>query len=179
MIYLLFSFAIGLGGGMFQVKGDNISSPSYGPKVEIYSLFEFVPNLVYSIDIKGGRAKLIPISSVLGNEFEFIQGALSLYWYPLSTRLKPYILTRLGLMRWRFKDDGEVVVSLNGNNFDRYSLTLGGGIGVSSEFSNFVFSLGVYSDFIFSEDKDWEKGFGTEDENEYTLGFDIRIAKEF
>lgn len=197
MIYLLFSFAIGLGGGTFQVKGDNIVSPSYGPKVEIYSLFEFIPNLMYSIDIKGGRANastrsltyeyveqgdstiLIPISSVLGNEFEFIQGALSLYWYPLSTRIKPYILTRLGLMRWRFKDDGEVVVSLNGNNFDRYSLTLGGGIGVSSEFSNFVFSLGVYSDFIFSVDKDWEKGFGTEDENEYTLGFEIRIAKEF
>ncbi len=197
MIYLLFSFAVGMGGGAFQVKGDNIVSPSYGPKFEIYSLFEFIPNLVYSIDIKGGRANastrslayeyveqgdstiLIPISSVLGNEFEFIQGALSLYWYPLSTRLKPYISTRLGLMRWRFKSDGEVTSSLNGTQFDRYSLTLGGGLGLSAELSGFVFSVGADGDFIFSMDKDWNEGFGTEDENEYTMGFEIKIAKEF
>ena len=197
MIYLLFSFAVGMGGGAFQVKGDNIVSPSYGPKVEIYSLFEFVPNLVYSIDIKGGKSGartrsmtyqyieqgdsiiVIPIAGELGDDFEFIQGALSIYWYPLQSTLKPYIMSRLGLVRWRFKENGEVVMSLNGHKFDRYSLALGGGIGLATEFSNFILSIGISSDFIFSMDKDWEEGFGTEDENEYTIGFEIRIAKEF
>lgn len=197
MIYLLFSFAVGIGSGAFQVKGNNIVNPSFGPKFEIYSLFEFVPNLQYSIDIKGGRAKAatrsmtyqnieqgdsiitIPISGEIGDEFEFVEGDLSLYWYPMNIKLKPYISMRIGILRWRFKDNGEVAISLNGNNFDRYSLALGGGIGLATEFSDFIISIGIFSDFIFSMDKNWEQGFGTEDENEYTIGFDIRIAREF
>ncbi len=197
MIYLLFCYAVGIGGGAFQVKGDNIVNTSFGPKFEIYSLFEFVPNLQYSIDIKVGKAKaatrsstyeyivqgdstiIIPISGEVGDGFEFIEGDLSLYWYPLNAKFKPYISTRLGILRWRFKDNGEVALSLNGNKFDRYSLALGGGIGLATEFSDFILSMGISTDFIFSMDKNWETGFGTEDENEYTIGFDIRIAKEF
>jgi len=197
MICLLFSFAIGIGGGAFQIKGDNIVEPSYGPTAKIFSDFEFIPGLVYRINIEAGRANasthsmvyesiqqgdstvIIPISGVLGDKFEFIHGNLSINWYPLTWQIKPYLSAQLGLMRWRFTQNGEVVMSLNGSNFDRYSIYLGGGTGVSTEFSDFIFTIGVTSDFIFSVDKSWDEGFGTEDENEYTIGFEISVAKEF
>lgn len=197
MICLLFSFAIGIGGGAFQIKGDNIVKPSYGPTAKIFFDFEFIPGLVYRINMEAGRANAsthsmvyesiqredstvrIPIYGVLGDKFEFIHGNLSLNWYPFTWQIKPYLSTRLGLMRWRFTQNGEVVMSLNGSNFDRYSIYLGGGAGVSTEFSNFIFTMGVTSDFIFSVDNNWDEGFGTEDENEYTIGFEISVAKEF
>jgi len=197
MIYLLFSFAIGIGGGVFEVRGDDIVSPSFGPTAEVFFNIEIIPDLVYDISIKGGRADastrslayieveqgdttaFIAVSRVLGEEFEFVEGNLSLDWYPFPMQIKPYISARLGLMRWRFKSNGEVTRSLNGNEFDRYSLSLGGGIGVSTGFSGFVLSVDVVSDFIFSVDNDWKDGFGTGDDNEYAVGVNIRIARGF
>jgi len=197
MIYLLLSFSIGVGGGMFKVYGNNIGNASFGQKVNVFCDFEFVPQLVYSLNIETGKADastssfayqyiqqedstvIIPISGILGDKYEYLHGNLSIDWYFINTPIKPYVRAKLGMMRWRFKSDGEVTSSLNGNQFDRYSLTLGGGLGLSAELSGFVFSAGADGDFIFSMDKDWNEGFGTEDENEYTMGFEIKIAKEF
>lgn len=197
MINLVFSIAVGIGGGAFQIRGDDIVGGSYGPKIEVFCDMEIIPGLTYSIGLSGGIAdastrsfayvyieeedttELVPISGVFGERFEFIQGNLSLLWFPVSYRLKPYLSGRIGLVYWRFTGDGKVVRSLTRNEFERISLSLGSGIGLSYEFSNFVLYIGVLSDFIFSVDNDWEGGFGVADDNEYTVGVQVKIARRF
>ena len=48
MILVIFSFYAGIGGGMFEVRGNDIVDESFGPGGELFLDVEMVPNLVYS-----------------------------------------------------------------------------------------------------------------------------------
>jgi hypothetical protein len=191
IIYILFSLALGLEGGMSQLKGEDIVSSSFGPFYGVFCEFSITPNLSYNLAFTSLKAEASSnsmvmdttgqmFSGVVGEDFQSFQGALSVSWAPLTTSFSPYLSGRLGLNQWKLVDgNGDVVLSLNGNNFEGLSLFLGGGAGLKAEIAGFILAVEGYSDFIFSEDKDWYDGFGGYDDNEWIVNFAFKIGKKF
>ncbi len=194
IIYILFSFAIGVEGGIFELQGSDIVSPEFGPHFGVFCDVPITSNLDYVIsfgwgkDIASTRTVAITydslgqrqvFSEVRGENFEYFSGDFSVSWIPLRNNISPYLSGRLGLKSWKFVSDGEIVTSLNGNEFKGISLSLGGSAGLRGKIAGFVISGEVFSDFIFSENSDWEKGFGNEDDNEWTRGVTFRLGKDF
>lgn len=190
MILFILTFTLGLGGGTFRVEGDDIVSPSFGPSFNLRCGVEVVPSLEYEFILDAGKCKAStrtmvydslgdPYSWVVGEDFEFLHGKFHVNWYPLELQFNPYLKASIGLMHWRFVSNGEVVKSLNGNSFERNSLTLGGGFGISKEIAGFIAGVDFTSDFIFSVDNDWIEGFGTADDNEYKYGLSLYLLRRF
>ncbi len=191
MIYILLSLTLGLEGGMSQLKGEDIGSSLFGPSYGLFCDIDVTPNLSYSLSLTGGKAETSsnstildslrqPLSGIVGEDFQSFQGALSVNWAPLTTSFSPYLSGRLGLSKWQFIDgSGDIVQSLNGNDFKGLSLFLGGGAGLRGKIAGFVLAVEGFSDFIFSEDKDWYEGFGGYDDNEWTFNVMFKLGKEF
>jgi hypothetical protein len=206
IFYILFSFAVGLQGGMFELKGDDIVSSSYGPSFGVFADLSVTPNLSYNLSFGRGRndasiqtfgMKLVPVndttfalrdtSAAQGENFECFYGNLSVNWYPLKTSLSPYLSGRLGFKHWKITSGGNVIQSLgypgsSGEIFNDYqslSLSIGGGAGLRGKLAGFVVSAEAFSDFIFSEKKAWDEGFGIGDDNEWIVEFMIKIGREF
>lgn len=191
IIYILFSFALGLEGGMFELKGEDVVSSSYGPTYGFFGELSVTPNLSYVLSFTGGKAEtssrsvtldtlMGEISEVVGENFQCLKGNLSVNWSPIPHALSPYLSGRLGLSRWKLLDgDGNVAENLDGNKFEGLSLSLGGGAGIKANFAGFVVAVEGYSDFIFSENKDWYEGLGGYDDNEWTVEFIFRLGREF
>jgi len=191
MIYVLLSFAVGVQGGMFELQGDDIVSSSFGPSFGGFCDVNVTPNLSYSMSFIGGKAEtssnsavldslMQPLTGVVGHDFQCFQGVLSVGWAPLTTSFSPYLSGRLGLSQWKIIDsNGDVALSLNGNNFEGLSLFLGGGAGIRGRIAGFLIAVEGFSDFVFSENKAWDKGFGMYDDNEWTVNFMFKLGKEF
>jgi hypothetical protein len=199
MIYMLFSFAVGLEGGMFELKGDNIVSSSYGSSFGVFGNLDVTPNLSYRLSFGMVKADASSqtfgitdtiYSEVQGEDFECFYGNLSVNWFPLKTSLSPYLAGRLGLKQWKITSGGNVIQSLGYpnpyspgeiiyNDYQSLSLSIGGGVGLRGKLAGFVISAEVFSDFIFSENQDWAKGFGMGDHNEWTVEGVFRLGKEF
>lgn len=194
IIYILLSFTVGFEGSMFELKGNDILSSSFGASYGIFGDFYVTPNLKYGISLRKGKADASTrtmaisydttgqqqvFSGVRGENFEFIGGDFSVSWTPFRTVISPYVSGRLGLRNWKFVSDGDVVMSLNQNEFEGLSLSLGGGAGLRGKIAGFILDLEASSDFIFSEDRDWEEGFGSGDDNEWTVDIIFRLGKEF
>lgn len=191
ILCMLFSFAVGVQGGMFELRGDDIVSSSYGPSFGAFCDMSITPNLNYSLSFERGKAETSsnsvvldtlrqPLTGIVGQDFQSFQGALSVDWAPLTTSFSPYLSGRLGLSQWKFIDsNGEVALSLNGNNFEGLSLFLGGGAGIRGRIAGFILAVEGFSDFVFSENKDWSGGFGGYDDNEWTVNFMFKLGKEF
>ncbi len=194
ILYILFSFTVGLEGGMFELKGNDIVSPSFGPSFGVFCDFYLNPNLNYCLSFERGKATASTrtmafmydslgrrqfFSEVVGEDFEHLSGNLSVNWIPFRIVLSPYLSGRLGFKSWRFVSGGEVVTSLNGNEFEGLSLSLGGGAGIRGELAGFIISVEAFSDFIFSENKDWVEGFGNGDDNEWTVEYVFRLGRDF
>lgn len=191
ILYMLLSFAVGLEGGMFELKGGDIVSSSFGPSFGVFGDLSVTPNLSYSLSFTGGKAEtssnsvmldtlMQPISGVVGEDFQYFKTNLSVNWFPFQASFSPYLSGRLGLSQWKLLDaNGDVAESLNGNDYEGLSLSLGGGAGIKAEIAGFVMSVEGYSDFIFSENKDWYEGFGGEDDNEWTVNVVFKLGREF
>ena len=199
IIYMLFSFAVGLEGGMFELKGDNIVSSSFGPSFGIFGDLSVTPNLSYTLSFGGGKAGASSrtfgiidtiYSEVQGEDFECFYGNLSVNWFPLKTSVSPYFSGRLGIKQWKMTSGGNVIQSLGypdpyhpgeiiRNDYQSLSLSIGCGVGLRGGLAGFVVSAEVFSDFIFSENQDWGKGFGIGDHNEWTVEGVFRLGKEF
>lgn len=191
IIYILFSFAVGLQGGMFELKGDDIVSSSFGPSFGAFGDLSVTPNLSYSLSFTEGKAEassnsvtldtlMQPISEVVGEDFQYFKANLSVNWIPFQASFSPYLSGRLGLNQWKLLDaNGDVAESLNGNGYEGLSLSLGGGAGIKAEIAGFIISVEGCSDFIFSENKDWYEGFGGYDDNEWTVDFIFKLGKVF
>jgi hypothetical protein len=194
IIYVLLSFAIGIEGGVFELQGNDIVSPEFGPYFGIFCEVPVTSNLNYVFSFGAGKATAMTrtvaitydslgqqqvFSEFRGEDFEYFSGDFSVNWIPLRNVISPYLSGRLGLKNWKFVRGGEVVTSLNGNEFKGISLSLGGSAGLKSKIAGFVFSTEVFSDFIFSEDSDWAEGFGGEDDNEWTRGVIFRLGRDF
>ena len=194
IIYVLLSFAVGVEGGVFELQGNDIVSPEFGPGFGVFCEVPVTSNLNYILSFGWGKAtastRTVAItydslgqqqvfSGVRGEDFEYLSGALSVNWIPLRNIISPYLSGRLGIKSWKFVSGGEVAVSLNGNEFKGISLSLGGSAGLKGEIAGFIISGEVFSDFIFSEDSDWMDGFGGEDDNEWTRGVIFRLGRNF
>ena len=191
IIYILFSFAVGLQGGMFELKGEDIVSSSFGPSFGAFGDLSVTPNLSYSLSFTGGKAEassnsvtldtlMQPISGVVGEDFQYFKTNLSVNWFPFQSSFSPYLSGGLGLSQWKLLDaNGDVAESLNGNDYEGLSLSLGGGGGIKAEIAGFVISVEGYSDFIFSENSDWVEGFGGGDNNEWTIEYVFRLGRNF
>lgn len=195
IFYILLSFTVGLEGGAFELKGDDIFSSSYGPSFGAFCDFYVTPNLIYGLSFERGKSDASTRSMVLqydslgekhvfsgvrGENFEYLQGNLSINWIPFEIPISPYLSTRLGVNYWSFVDkEGDVVQSLNGNDFKGISMVLGGGAGLKGKIAGFILSGEASSNFIFSENRDWEEGFGTGDDNEWVVKFKLKLGKEF
>jgi hypothetical protein len=195
IFYILLSFTAGFEGGVFELKGNDIVSPEFGTSFGVFCDFYVTPNLNYGLSFNKGKAAASTrtmvvvydttsgqqriLSRVRGEDFEFISGEFCVNWLPIRTVLLPYLSGWLGLKSWKFVSGGDVVMSLNENEFKGVSLSLGGGAGLRSEIAGFVFSAELFSDFIFSEDSDWEVGFGSSDDNEWTVNTMFKLGKEF
>ncbi len=214
IIYILFSFVVGLEGGMFELKGNDIVSSSFGPSFGIFGDLSATPNLNYSLSFGIGKTdastqtfgmRLVPVvdtttndttftqlvdSMAQGEKFECLYGNLSVNWFPFKASLSPYLIGRLGLKQWKIISGGNVIQSLGypdpespdeiiRNDYQGLSLSIGGGAGMKAEIAGFVVSVEGYSDFIFSEDKAWDKGFGMYDDNEWTLDVIFKLGREF
>jgi hypothetical protein len=190
MLYILFSFTLGAEGGFFELKGKDVVSPSFGPSYGIFGDFYVTPNLSYELSFQSGKATASTRtmfidtlgdihSGVAGEDFECFKGALSVNWFPFKPVFSPYVSARLGLVNWKFVSGDNVARSLNGNELKGISLALGGGSGLRAEIAGFVLSAEAFSDFIFSEDKDWISGFGGYDDNEWTVEVMFKLGREF
>lgn len=198
MIYLLLSFSIGIGGGTFIPQGEDIVSPSYGVNGSIYYDIEVIPDLVYSLSLSMGKAGAstetmtyqiiqqgdstiyVPVSDEVGDNFEYVEGNLSVQYSPFELSVSPFISGRIGLMKWKFTDESGVVNSLTGNKFDRLSLSLGGGFGLETDIlEDYTAGVLVNADFILSVDSDMEEGFGPADDNEWKYGISLKVARRF
>ncbi len=191
IIYILLSLTLGLEGGMSQLKGEDIVSSSFGPFLGGFCEIPVTPNLSYSISFTGGKAEASSnsmvmdtsgqmFSGVVGEDFQSFRGDLSVNWAPLTGGFSPYLSGRLGLSQWKFVNgSGDIVLSLNGNNFEGLSLFLGGGAGLKGKIAGFILAVEGFSDFVFSEDKDWYEGFGGYDDNEWTFNVMFKLGKEF
>jgi hypothetical protein len=193
ILYILVSFTVGLQGGMFELKGEDIISPSFGPSYGIFCDFYMTPNLSYDLSFQMAKAPASTrttaivydstgqqvFSEVRGEDFQYFKGSLSVNWFPFTTIISPSLSAKLGLEQWKFVSGGEVVQSLNGNDFEGISLFLGGGGGLRCELVGFVLSAEVFSDFIFTENKDWSGGFGGYDDNEWDIEVIFKLGKEF
>jgi hypothetical protein len=194
ILYILFSFAVGLEGGMFELKGNDVVSPEFGPSYGVFCDVFVTPNLNYCLSFEKGRATASTrtmafmydtlgqqhfFSGVRGEDFEHFSGNMSVSWIPIKTVLSPYLSGRLGFKSWKFVSGGDVVMSLNGNEFKGLSLSLGGGVGLRGEIAGFVLSAEAFSDFIFSENRDWVDGFGSGDDNEWIVEYVFRLGREF
>lgn len=202
IIYILFSFAVGLEGGMFELRGNDIVSSSYGPSFGIFGDLSVTPNSSYSLSFGRGTAdassQTFGIDSTFtqidsmaqGEEFECFYGNLSVNWFPFKTPLSPCLIGRLGLKQWKITSGDNVIQSLGSpnpyspgdiihNDYQGLSLSIGGGIGLRGELAGFVLAAEAVSDFIFSESKSWEEGFGRNDDNEWTVEFIFRLGRKF
>ncbi|MEO0293231.1 MAG: hypothetical protein ABIN61_03285 [candidate division WOR-3 bacterium] len=194
IIYILFSITLGIEGGFFELKGKDVVSPSFGPSFGIFCDFPLIPNLSYTLSLQKGsggastRTAAIfydslgvgtVLSGVVGEEFKYNKGILSTNWLPFSKIISPSLSLRLGLISWSFVSEKEIAKSLNGNEFKKISLFIGGGGGVRSNLFGFLLSIEAFADFIFSEDKDWETGFGNYDDNEWSTELTFRVGKQF
>lgn len=194
IFYILFSFTVGLEGGMFELKGNDIVSPEFGPSIGGFCDFFVNSNLNYSFSFQKGKATASTrtmafmydslgqrqfFSGVVGEDFEHLSGSFSVNWMPFRIVLSPYLSGRLGFKSWSFVSGDEVVTSLNGNEFKGLSLSLGGGAGLRGEIAGFVISAEAFSDFIFSENKDWIEGFGNGDDNEWIVEYIFRLGRNF
>lgn len=190
ILCILFSFAVGLEGGVSELKGKDIVSPSFGPSYGIFCDFYVTPNLSYDLSFQivkapaSTRTMIIDTlgetySEVAGEDFECFKGNLSVNWFPFKIMFSPYLSARLGLEQWKFVSGGNVVQSLNGSDFQGTSLVLGGGTGLRGRIAGFIISAEAFSDFIFSENKDWLKGFGGYDDNEWMVEVVFKLGKEF
>jgi hypothetical protein len=191
ILYVLFSFTIGVQGGMFELRGEDIVSSSFGPSFGAFCDLSITPNLSYSLSFAGGKAEASsnsveldslrqPLTGVVGQDFQSFHGALSVDWAPLTTSFSPYLSGRVGFSQWKIIDgNGDVALSLNGNNFEGLSLFLGGGAGIRCKVAGFLIAVEGFSDFIFSENKDWSGGFGGYDDNEWTVSYMFKLGKEF
>ncbi len=193
ILYILLSFAAGLEGGVFKLRGKDIVSPSFGPSYGIFCDFYVTPNLSYDLSFQMVKAPASTrtmaivydstgqqvFSEVRGEDFQCFKGNLSVNWFPFAAVFSPYLSSRLSLEQWKFVSSGDVVQSLNGNDFQGTSLVLGGGGGLRCEIVGFVLSAGAFADFIFSEDKDWLGGFGGYDDNEWDIELIFKLGKEF
>ncbi len=191
IIYILFSLTLGFEGGMSQLKGADIDSFSFGPSFGLFCDIAVTPNLSYSLSFSGGKAETSsnsvildslrqPLSGIVGENFQSFRGNLSVNWAPLTTGFSPYLSGRLGLSQWKFVNgNGDVALSLNGNNFEGLSLFLGGGAGLKGGIAGFVLAVEGFSDFVFSEDKDWYEGFGGYDDNEWTFNIMFKLGRKF
>ncbi len=189
ILHILLSFTVGLEGGMFELKGEDIVSSSFGPSFGVFCDVSITPNLSYSLSFIGGKAEafsntvardssMMPMVFVR-EYFQYFKTNLSVNWFPLQTAFSPYLSGRLGLSRWKFVSGGDVAMSLNGNDFDGLSLFLGGGAGLKVEIAGFIVAVEGTSDFIFSENKDWLEGFGGYDDNEWTIDVMFKLGREF
>ncbi len=194
IIYILLSFAVGVEGGVFELQGNDIVSPEFGPRFGVFCDVPVTSNLNYVLSFGWGKAtastRTVAItydslgqrqvfSEVRGEDFEYLSGDFSVNWIPLRSVISPCLSGRLGLKSWKFVSGGEVAMSLNGNEFKGISLSLGGSAGLKGNIAGFVISGEIFSDFIFSESSDWEKGFGSEDDNEWTRGVIFRLGRDF
>ena len=213
ILYILLSFVVGLEGGMFDLRGENIVSSSFGPSFGVFGDLSVTPNLSYTLSFGWGKAdastqtfglRYVPMvdtatndttlspevySENQGEDFECVYGNLSVKWFPLRSSLSPYLSGRLGLRQWKITSGGNVIHSLGYpdpvsfveiiNDYRGLSLSIGGGVGLRAELAGFVVSAEVFSDFIFSENQDWGKGFGIGDHNEWTVEGVFRLGKEF
>jgi hypothetical protein len=190
MLYVLLSFAVGFEGGVFELKGEDIVSPSFGSSYGAFCDFYVTPNLSYDLSFQVVKApastRTVAIdtlgnvySEVEGEDFECFKGNLSVNWFPFTTAISPSLSARLGLTQWKFVSGEDVVQSLNGNDFEGISLFLGGGAGLRGRIAGFVISAEAFADFIFSEDKDWISGFGGYDDNEWDVELIFKLGKEF
>jgi hypothetical protein len=191
ILYILLSFTVGLQGGMFELKGEDIVSSSYGPSFGFFGELSVTPNLSYVLSFTRGKAEassssvtldtlMEEISEVVGEDYQYFKGNLSVNWSPLRYAISPYLSGRLGLSQWKLLgNDGNVVEILNGNNFEGLSLSLGGGIGLKGKVAGFELSVEGFSDFIFSENKDWYEGFGGYDDNEWIVEAVFKLGREF
>jgi hypothetical protein len=194
IIYILLSFAVGVEGGVFELQGNDIVSPEFGPGFGVFCEVPVTSNLNYILSFGWGKAtastRTVAItydslgqqqvfSGVRGEDFEYFSGDFSVNWIPLRKMISPCLSGRLGLKSWKFVTGGEVATSLNGNEFKGISLSLGGSAGLKGRIAGFVISGEIFSDFIFSEESDWEKGFGGEDDNEWTKGVIFRLGRDF
>jgi hypothetical protein len=213
ILYILFSFAVGFEAGVFELKGNDIVSSSFGPSFGVFGDLIVTPNLSYSLSFGRGKAGassqtfgmridtiVDPInndtnivqpvySEVQGEDFECFYGNISVDWFPLRTSLSPYLSGRLGLKHWKITSGGDIIQGLGypdfsgeiipGNDYQSLSLSIGGGAGLRGKLAGFVVSAEAFSDFIFSEKRDWEEGFGIGDDNEWTLEFIFRLGREF
>ncbi len=194
ILYILLSFTAGLEGGVFELKGNDVVSPSFGPSFGVFCDFYVTPSLNYGLSFEKGRAaastRTLAImydtlgqqhffSEVRGEDFEHFSGNISVSWVPFRTVVSPYISGRLGLRSWRFVSGGDVVMSLNGNEFNGLSMSLGGGTGLRGEIAGFVLSMEAFSDFIFSENSNWVEGFGSGDDNEWIVEVLFSLGRDF
>jgi len=191
MIYILLSLTLGLEGGMSQLKGQDIVSSSFGPSYGLFCDIDVTPNLSYSLSFTNSKGEASTNSMVMdtlgqmfsgavGEDFQSLRGDFSVNWTPFTGGFSPYLSGRLGLSQWKFIDgNGDVALSLNGNNFKGLSLFLGGGAGLRGKIAGFVLAVEGFSDFVFSEDKDWYEGFGGYDDNEWTFNVMFKLGKEF
>ncbi len=194
IFYILLSFTVGLEGGMFELRGNDVVSPEFGPSFGLFGDFYVTPNLNYCLSFEKGSATASTrtmafmydslgqkhfFSEVRGEDFEHFSGNMSVSWVPIRTVLSPYLSGRLGFKSWRFVSSGDVVMSLNGNEFNGLSLSLGGGVGLRGEIAGFVLSVEGFSDFIFSENSDWFDGFGSGDDNEWIMEYVFRLGRNF
>ena len=201
IIYMLFSFAVGLEGGMFELKGEDIVSSSFGPSFGVFADLSVTPNLSYSLSFGRGKAGVSSqtfgmradtiIGAIQGEDFECFYGNLSVNWFPFEASISPCLIGRLGLKHWKITSGGNIIQSLGypdpdslgqitpGNDYQSLSLSIGGGAGLKGEIAGFVVSVEGYSDFIFSEDKAWNEGFGIYDDNEWIVNVIFKLGKEF
>ena len=139
MVYILISFAVGFEGGMIEPRGDDIVSAEFGSYFGFFCDFDVTPNLNYGLSFGRGRAPASTrtmaftydslgqqhfFSAVRGEDFGYYSGDFSVKWMPFMTALSPYLSGRLGFKKWEFVSGGEVVTSLNGNEFEGLSLSL-------------------------------------------------------
>jgi len=190
IIYILFSFAVGLQGGVFELKGDDIVYSSYGSSFGVFADLSVTPNLNYSLSFVGGKAEafsntvardssMMPMVFVR-EYFQYFKTNLSVNWCPFQASFFPYLSGRLGLNQWKLLDaNGDVAESLSGSDYEGLSLSLGGGGGIKAKVTGFVVSVEGYSDFIFSENKDWHEGFGGYDDNEWTFNIMFKLGRKF
>jgi len=190
ILHILLSFTVGLEGGMFELKGEDIVSSSFGPSFGVFCDVSITPNLSYSLSFIGGKANAStnsaemdtlgqPQTGIVGEDFQCFKGNLSVDWFPFQGVFSPYLSGRLGLSRWEFVSGGDVAMSLNGNDFEGLSLFLGGGTGLRGKIGGFIVAVEGTSDFIFSENKDWLEGFGGFDNNEWTIDVMFKLGREF
>jgi hypothetical protein len=194
IFFILLSFTAGFEGGMFELKGNDIVSPEFGPTFGVFCDFYVTPNLNYCLSFEKGSATASTrtmaftydslgqqhfFSVVRGEDFEYFSGNMSVSWIPIRTILSPYLSGRLGLKSWRFVSGGDVVMSLNGNEFKGLSLSLGGGAGLRGGIAGFVLSAEAFADFIFSENSDWYDGFGSGDDNEWIMEYIFKLGRNF